>query len=59
MNLPLLLVAQEVAAEVVKEAPKIQPMQPLGWTFLLVSVTAVVTLTGYCFYKVLTAPPAQ
>ena len=48
-----------MAAEVAKEAPKIQPMQPLGWTFLLVSVTAVVTLTGYCFYKVLTTPPAQ
>jgi hypothetical protein len=59
MNLPLLLVAQEVAAEVAKEAPKIQPMQPLGWTFLLVSVGSVTILTGWCFYKVLTAPPAQ
>lgn len=59
MNLPLLLAVQAAATEAAKEAPKIQPMQPLGWTFLLVSVTAVVTLTGYCFYKVLTAPPAQ
>lgn len=59
MQLPLFLVVQDVAVEVAKEAPKIQPMQPLGWTFLLVSVTAVVTLTGWCFYKVLTTPPAQ
>lgn len=59
MQLPLFLVVQDVAVEVAKEAPKIQPMQPLGWTFLLVSVTAVVMLTGWCFYKVLTTPPAQ
>jgi len=59
MNLSLLLAIQETAVEVTKEAPKIQPMQPLGWAFLLVSVTAVFILTGWCFYKVLTTPPAQ
>jgi hypothetical protein len=59
MNHSFLLAVQATAAEVAKEAPKIQPMQPLGWAFLLVSVTAVFTLTGWCFYKVLTAPPAE
>ncbi|MBM3987613.1 MAG: hypothetical protein FJ294_06620 [Planctomycetes bacterium] len=59
MNLSLLLSVQAAATDVAKEAPKIQPMQPLGWAFLLVSVSFVVILTGWCFYKVLTAPPAQ
>jgi len=59
MNLPLLLAVQAAATEAAKEAPKIQPMQPLGWAFLLVSVTSVLVLTVWCFYKVLTAPPAQ
>jgi hypothetical protein len=34
-------------------------MQPLGWLFLIVSVASVVALTAWCFYKVLTAPPAE
>lgn len=29
-------------------------MTPLGWIFLLVSITFVWGLTGWCFYKVLT-----
>jgi hypothetical protein len=28
-------------------------MTPLGWVFLLASLTFVVSLTGWCFYKVL------
>lgn len=55
MNPQFLLIVQGAATE----APKIQPMQPLGWAFLLVSVTSVVVLTGWCFYKVLTAPPEK
>lgn len=36
-------------------------MTPLGWIFMLVSVVGVWSLTGYCFYRVLTAPtpPAE
>jgi hypothetical protein len=34
-------------------------MTPLAWAFMLVSVSFVVILTGWCFYKVLTAPPAE
>jgi len=29
-------------------------MTPLGWIFLIVSLTFVWGLTGWCFYKVLT-----
>jgi hypothetical protein len=28
-------------------------MTPLGWIFLLTSLTFVWSLTGWCFYKVL------
>jgi len=56
MNHLLVLLAQAPAAA---EAHKIQPMQPLGWLFLVVSVSSVVGLVGWCFYKVLTAPPAE
>jgi hypothetical protein len=31
-------------------------MTPLGWVFLIVSLSFVWGLTGGCFYKVLTAP---
>jgi hypothetical protein len=31
-------------------------MNPLGWVFLLASTAFVWGLTGWCFYKVLTAP---
>lgn len=31
-------------------------MTPLGWVFLLTSMAFVWGLTGYCFYRVLTAP---
>ncbi|HEX5758644.1 MAG TPA: hypothetical protein VF121_05580 [Thermoanaerobaculia bacterium] len=31
-------------------------MTPLGWVFLIVSLTFVWGLTGWCFYRVLTAP---
>jgi hypothetical protein len=55
----LLLLVQDAASTAAAEAPKIQPMQPLGWTFMIVSVSAVVLLTVWCFYKVLTAPPEQ
>jgi hypothetical protein len=55
----LLLLVQDAASTAAAEAPKIQPMQPLGWIFMLVSVSTVVTLTAWCFYKVLTAPPEQ
>jgi hypothetical protein len=28
-------------------------MNPLGWLFMIVSVSFVVILTGWCFYRVL------
>jgi len=31
-------------------------MTPLGWIFLVTSITFVWGLTGWCFYRVLTAP---
>jgi hypothetical protein len=31
-------------------------MTPIGWTFLIVSLTFVWGLTGWCYYRVLTAP---
>lgn len=34
-------------------------MTPLAWAFMLVSVSFVVGLVSWCFYKVLTAPPAE
>ncbi len=32
-------------------------LNALGWTFMLLSVGFVTGLTGWCFYRVLTAPP--
>jgi len=32
-------------------------MTTLAWTIMLVSVTCVVSLVAWCYYKVLTAPP--
>ncbi len=31
-------------------------MTTLGWVFLIASLTFVWGLTGYCFYRVMTAP---
>jgi hypothetical protein len=31
-------------------------MTPLGWIFMTISLAFVWGLTGWCFYKVLTAP---
>jgi hypothetical protein len=31
-------------------------MEPAGWTIMIVSVSSVLLLTGYCFYRVLTLP---
>ncbi len=28
-----------------------------GWIFMIVSLSAVGTLVGACYYKILTAPP--
>ena len=30
-----------------------------GWLFMLLSAGFVVTLTFYCFYRVLTGPPGE
>lgn len=56
MNTLLVLLAQTPAAA---EAQTIQTMQPLGWLFLIVSVALVVGLVAWCYYKILTAPPAE
>jgi hypothetical protein len=34
-------------------------MEPLGWIFMLVSVGAVWISTIWCFWKVLSLPPAE
>jgi hypothetical protein len=31
-------------------------MKPEGWIFMISSITAVIALTVYCFYRVLTTP---
>jgi hypothetical protein len=31
-------------------------MEPAGWAIMIVSVGAVLTLTSFCFYRVLTLP---
>jgi hypothetical protein len=31
-------------------------MTPAGWTFMILSITAVIGLTAWCYYRVLTAP---
>jgi NSS family neurotransmitter:Na+ symporter len=40
-------------------SPEEPTMTPLAWAFMILSVSFVVILTGWCFYKVLTAPPAE
>ena len=57
MNLPLLLAVQAAATEAAKEAPKIQPMQPLGWIFLPVSGGPVTIRPVWLFTQVLPRPP--
>jgi hypothetical protein len=32
-------------------------MTPSGWAIMIVSVGSVLTLTGFCLYRVLTLPP--
>ena len=34
-------------------------MTALGWVFLMVSLSFVWGLVGWCFYKVLTLPPPE
>jgi hypothetical protein len=34
-------------------------MTAMAWIFMLVSITWVVSLLSWCFYKVLTTPPAE
>jgi hypothetical protein len=34
-------------------------MSPAGWTVMIVSVTSVLALTGYCIYRVFTLPPVE
>ncbi|MBN2562005.1 MAG: hypothetical protein JXQ75_13855 [Phycisphaerae bacterium] len=34
-------------------------MNPAGWTVMILSVGAVVTLVTYCLYRVLTLPPVE
>lgn len=31
-------------------------MRPDGWIFMIVSIGVVVSLAGYCYYKVMTTP---
>jgi hypothetical protein len=34
-------------------------MTPAGWLIMIVSVVAVLTLSGYCIYRVFTLPPVE
>lgn len=34
-------------------------MTPAGWTVMLLSVSFVVVLVAWCFYRVLTLPPLE
>ena len=34
-------------------------LNPAGWTIMLLSVTTVLCLTGFCTYRVLTLPPVE
>lgn len=34
-------------------------MTTTGWIFMILSVSAVWGLAGWCYYKVLTAPPSK
>lgn len=34
----------------------VRPMEPLGWTFMIVSIGFVVLLTLWCYAKVLALP---
>lgn len=40
------------------EPPPVQPMNALGWTFMIVSMSSVLALVIFCYYRVLTNPPA-
>jgi hypothetical protein len=39
--------------------PKEIAMTPAGWAIMIVSVGSVLTLTAFCFYRVLTLPPSE
>jgi hypothetical protein len=32
---------------------------PLGWTIMLISISAVLALNAFCLYRVLMLPPAN
>lgn len=34
-------------------------MTPAGWTVMIISIGAVLTLMSYCLYKVFTLPPVE
>lgn len=34
-------------------------LRPEGWVFMILSVSFVTLLVGWCFYKVLTAPEQE
>ena len=34
-------------------------MSPAGWTIMVLSIGAVLSLVSYCLYRVLTLPPVE
>lgn len=34
-------------------------MNPAGWIIMIISVGSVLSLTAFCFYRVLTLPPVK
>lgn len=47
-----------LATTVLQDAPAATStaLRPEGWVFMILSVSFVTLLAGWCFYKVLTAP---
>ncbi len=44
----------------VAEEPALpESLTPLGWTIMLASIGAVLTLVAFCLYRVLTLPPVD
>jgi hypothetical protein len=42
------------------DAPsELTPLSPVGWLVMIVSIGAVLALTGFCVYRVLRLPPVE
>jgi hypothetical protein len=48
-----------LAMSMLAEAAAGPRLNAFGWTIMLVSVSTVVSMTGYCLYRVLNLPPVE